>query len=59
MGLGHRVVGRLGLEVVVGLAERQVGRVGDVLRGPPGELGVGVEPRADGGAAEGEFAELG
>ncbi len=58
MGLRHRVVGGLRLEVVVRLAELEVGLLADVRRGLRGELGVRVESRADRGAAEREFAEV-
>ncbi|EMA65853.1 30S ribosomal protein S5 [Halorubrum kocurii JCM 14978] len=56
--LGHRVVGGLRLEVVLRLAERRPGLVGDVLGGELRELGVGVEAGPDRGAAEGELAEV-
>ena len=39
--------------------ERQAGELGDLRRGALGELGVRVEPGADGGAADGELVEAG
>ena len=39
--------------------ERQAGELGDLRRGTLGELGVRVEPGADGGAADGELVEPG
>ena len=46
-------------ELVVGVVERQARELGDLLRDAVGELRVGVQARADGGAADGQLVEPG
>ena len=57
MALDEPVLGRLGLEVVLGLAELDARLLGDEGDGLAGEVGVAIEAGADGGAAEGEFVD--
>ena len=52
------VKGGLGVEVVVGLADGQPGEGGQPAARPQGELGMRVDPRADGRAAERHGQEL-
>ncbi len=52
--LHQRVVGAEGSEQILRLPELQPGLGRDLLRGQPPEVGVRVEPGADGGAADGE-----
>ena len=56
-GLDEAVAGGLRLEVVDGRGDRQARLAGEELAHAGGELGVRVEPRADGGAAERDLAE--
>ena len=58
VGRDHRVEAPLRLEVVVGLVEGKSEVGGETLDHPAGERRVGVDPGADGGAAEGQLAEL-
>ena len=58
-GFDGGVAGGLGFEMVFGFAEFEAGIAGDGFDGFAGEVDVGVDAGADGGAAEGEFAEVG
>ncbi len=56
-GRHRRVLGRLRLEVVVGLAKGEAGDCGEAGDHPAGELGMGVDAGAHGRAAQGQFAQ--
>ena len=56
---GGRVLRRLRREVIGPFAERNAGCFGQRGRDPRGIVGMGVDPGADGGAAEGKFEQSG
>ena len=56
-GEDELVVGGERGEFVGMRAERQAGQLGDLAGGALGEFGMGVEPGADGGAADGQIVE--
>jgi hypothetical protein len=53
----HGILGRLRLEMVGRFDEGQPGGFGQAGNDPPGELGMGIDAGADGGAAQGQFVQ--